>query len=122
MKKLQMMGLAAVALAGSAGGVLALTTHAAPQNEDAALLARTSVALSQAVSIAEARTQGRTVEVALEGAASGPVWDVPTVGSAGEQKARIDATSGSILAVAAETEDRDQAEAEDGEEDDDGAR
>ncbi|WP_453977857.1 PepSY domain-containing protein [Brevundimonas sp. Marseille-Q4549] len=122
MKKLQMMGLAAVALAGSAGGVLALTTHAAPQNEDAALLARASVALSQAVSIAEARTQGRAVEVALEGAASGPVWDVTTVGSAGEQKARIDATSGSILAVAAETEDRDQAEAEDGEEDDDGAR
>lgn len=121
MKKLQMMGLAAVALAGSAGGVVALTTHVPAQEEDAALLARTSVALSQAVSIAEARTQGRAVEVALEGAASGPVWDVTTVGSAGEQKARIDATSGSILAVAADT-DRDQGEAEDGEEDDDGAR
>lgn len=122
MKKLQMMGLAAVALAGSAGGVVALTTHVPAQDEDAALLARTSVALSQAVSIAEARTQGRAVEVALEGAANGPVWDVTTVGSTGEQKARVDATSGSILAVAADTEDRDQGEAEDGEEDDDGAR
>lgn len=122
MKKLQMMGLAAVALAGSAGGVVALTTHVPAQDEDAALLARTSVALSQAVSIAEARTQGRAVEVALEGTASGPVWDVTTVGSAGEQKARIDATSGSILAIAADTEDREQGEAEDGEEDDDGTR
>ena len=122
MKKLQMMGLAAVALAGSAGCVVALTTHVPAQDEDAALLARTSVALSQAVSIAEARTQGRAVEVALEGTASGPVWDVTTVGSAGEQKARIDATSGSILAIAADTEDREQGEAEDGEEDDDGTR
>jgi hypothetical protein len=110
MKYPALTSFALVALAASAGAALAVQSRTEP--DDAVLLEQATVPLGQAVTLAEGRTGGRAVEVALEGQPSGPAWFVTTVDRTGESRVAVDARSGALTPLTAE-------EGDDGEDDDD---
>ncbi len=104
MKSYPVFILAGLALAGSAGAVAALQTHDEGAS-DAVLLSRARVSITQAITTAETRTNGRAIEVSLELEKGQPAWIVSTVTANGGMSAQINAVTGAVDEIGADDED-----------------
>ncbi len=103
MKKLSLIALAALGVAGAAAAGVATARPA--ESEDAALLARATVPIATAISTAETESHGHAVEVSLEEEHGGPAWIVTTIASTGDISVEIDARTGAVKEIGPDDED-----------------